>query len=136
MPPRQRNFVFPLFVSIINIDILNTYTGGSFINTQFFFKLVYIYKWWDALKNDASIDAGISSRTPHKSQPVMICRNFFSKSNRYKSCSQQLRPFKISKKSLKKEAQVSPKKILIQNLIIQQVIFQTIVTTVKESFLQ
>ena len=80
--------------------------------------------------------SSISSRTPHKSQPVMICLSFSLKSNSYKPCSQQLRPLKISRKSLKKEAQVSPKKILMQSLMIQQATFQTMVMTVKESFLQ
>ena len=38
-------------------------------------------KWWDALKNDASLEelSNISSSIPHKLQLVMICHTFFSR---------------------------------------------------------
>ena len=67
---------------------------------------------------------------------MMICHNLFSRSNNSKPCSQQQNPLKISRKSLKKEAQDFPKKTLMHNLMIQQGTFQIMVMTVKVFFLR
>ncbi|RVW39314.1 polyprotein [Vitis vinifera] len=91
-------------------------------------------KWWDALKNDASTDAvkQYFLKNPHKSQPVMICLSFSQKAQLQAMLAAAKTPQDF-RKSLMKEAQAFPKKILMQSLTIQQATFQTMLKALPES---
>ena len=81
-------------------------------------------KWWDALKNDASIDA---------------VKQYFLKNPTQVSASDDMSQFLLKKQQLQAmlAAAKTPQDFQkMQNLMIQQATFQTMVTTMKESFLQ
>ena len=56
--------------------------------------------------------SSISSRTPHKFQPVMICLSFSLKSNSYKPCSRQLRPLRFPENPWRRKLKFLPRKFL------------------------